>query len=117
MSTQENTIKNDELDLSSATEVNTNTTIFLTPGAESYIRLVAGRNYHLVATNIDEKFDLTFLVDDYSGSGPKTTIIPPRTDASMTLNSPRGIALLGNITVSIIPGRPGAAVSIYSAQK
>jgi hypothetical protein len=113
MSTQESTIKNDELDLSLLAEKYSNQSVLLPPGWYCYFYVGEGQNYNVVASNQDDSFDLTIIVNDHSGSGWKRVIIEPGRQASV--NGTRGKILALNNTPARALDRPSAFVSIYPA--
>jgi hypothetical protein len=114
MSTKENTILNDELDLSTATVINANVNTVLGPQQYTYFPVQAGRNYNVVASNIDDSFDVTFTVEDGSGGHKNVTIAPGR-QVSIPTNGDSGKILAWNTTYPKAPNRPSVFVSLYSA--
>jgi hypothetical protein len=118
MSIQENTLKNDELDLSLATEINaTNMSAIIPPARYCLFHVLPGRNYMIFVSNYDPEFDLKIEVTDFSGSGHQTKIIQSSGQTQIVMSGNSGKLLVLNNTYGIdglTQDKPNAFVTIHS---
>jgi hypothetical protein len=117
MSTQENTLKNDELNLPSATVVNAYQDVFVPPGQYRYFPVETGRNYNVVVTSTDDTCDIDICAKDDSDTVWKTITIQPNRRETIQVNGASGQITVYNSTVLLAPRRSGAFVSVYSSEK
>lgn len=114
MSTKENTITKDELDLSTSTISNASLSTTIGPGQHATFYVLAGRNYLMSITDIDDSFEATVVVVDGNGPPKRATIQPDRLVA-IPVNGDSGMVTVYNTSNAQASNRPKIFVSNYSA--
>lgn len=114
MSTQENTIKIDEPDFSSAKLINAKISCTIGPGQGCVLPVDTGRSYSVNVSNIDDYYPLEIWVNDYSGAPYQTaTVIAGREHTFIVGGDSGKIGVYNNGPAH--GDKPLAYISVYRA--